>query len=667
MEFELLKEIVLILALAIVVIYVFHRLKIPSVIGFLLTGVITGPNGLNIVSDIHDVEVIAEIGVIMLLFTIGIEFSLKSLLKIGKILLIGGSFQVMVTIAAITLVALQLGNPMNESLFIGFLIALSSTAIVLKLIQDKGEIDAPHGRISLGILIYQDIIIVPMMLITPILAGNTEAMGTSYWEIILKFAAIALIIYLGAKFVVPYVLHQLARTQNRELFLLSIMVIAFAAAFLTYSMGLSLALGAFIAGLVISESEYSQQALGNVTPFLDVFTSFFFISVGMLLDLQFLFDNPIEVLIFTTLVLSIKTIIAGLAAFILGFPLRTSIIVGFTLSQVGEFSFILSRIGVSEGLISGANYQLFLSVSVVSMAATPLVIWMATRVADHINTWPLPKFLKQGLIPRPESTIAKIKDHLVIVGYGLNGRNVAHAARYAGISYAIIDINPDTVRNERNKGEIIHYGDAGQEEILSHANAEDARILVSTLPMLGDNKRIIHEARKLNPDLHIIIRTRFVRDVEELYELGADEVIPEEFETSVEIFTRVLAKYMIPDDTIEKLVAEIRSDGYQMLRSLSATDMPEASLELKVPEVEIRSMHVSKHSPADGKTIGELEINNLTGLNLLAVSRGGTIKPRPNNNYALEENDILFFLGKAKKLNDIKNLFREDDSGKKDS
>jgi CPA2 family monovalent cation:H+ antiporter-2 len=211
MEFQLLKEMVLILALAVAVLYVFHRLRIPSVIGFLITGVITGPHGLNLIGNIHDVEVIAEVGVILLLFTIGIEFSLKSLLKIGKILLIGGSFQVMVTIAAITLVAFQIGNPLNESVFIGFLVALSSTAIVLKLIQDKGEIDAPHGRISLGVLIYQDIIIVPLMLITPLLAGNTEAMGSSYWEILLKFAAVAMIVWLGTRYVVPYTLHQVAR------------------------------------------------------------------------------------------------------------------------------------------------------------------------------------------------------------------------------------------------------------------------------------------------------------------------------------------------------------------------------------------------------------------------------------------------------------------------
>jgi CPA2 family monovalent cation:H+ antiporter-2 len=663
MEFQLLKDMVLILGMAIGVLYIFHKLRIPSVIGFLLTGVITGPHGLNLISDIHDVEVIAEVGVILLLFTIGIEFSLKSLLKIGKILLIGGSFQVLMTIGAITLVALYMGNQINESIFIGFLITLSSTAIVLKMIQDKGEIDAPHGRISLGILIYQDIIIVPLMLLTPVLAGNSDAIGSSYWEIILKFAAVALVVVFGTKYIVPFALHKIARTQSRELFLFSIIVIAFAVAFFTYSLGLSLALGAFIAGLLISESEYSQQALGDVTPFLDVFASFFFISVGMLLNLQFVFDNPITVLVFTTLILSIKTLIAGGAAFILGYPLRTSIIVGFTLSQVGEFSFILSRIGVTEGLISDSNYQIFLSVSVMSMAATPLAVWFATRFANKINNWPLPGYLKNGLIPRPESTIGEIKDHVVIIGYGLNGRNVAHAARYAKIPYAIIDINPDTVRKERGHGEIIHYGDAGQEEILSHANTEDAMTLVSTLPLLGDNKRIIRSARKLNPHIHIIIRTRFVSDMKELYELGADEVIPEEFETSVEIFTRVLIKYLVPHEEIEKLVAEIRSDGYQMFRSISTTDFPPESLSVKVPGVEIQSLHVCHNAPAIGKSVGELKLNKAEGLSLLAISRSGEINAKPNKNFVLEENDVLFFFGPFIKLKEIMNNFREKDAG----
>ncbi len=362
MDYSLLKDVLIIFAVSIFVIFIFNKFRIPSILGFLLTGILIGPNGFQLISAVHDVEVLAEIGVILLLFTIGIEFSLENMIKIGKSILVGGSVQVTLTIAIITLIAYQIGNPLNESVFIGFLIALSSTAIVLKLIQEKGEIYSAHGRTSLAILIFQDIIIVPLILITPMLAGQGTGESGSYLWILAKFIGITAIVIIGAKYLVPTILYQITKTQNRELFLLSIIVIAFAVAFLTYSIGLSLALGAFLAGLMVSESKYSQHALGSIVPFLDVFTSFFFVSIGMLMDINFFLNNPVRILLFTTLVLSVKTFLASFATFILGFPLRTSIIVGFTLSQVGEFSFILSKIGINSGILSEENYQLFLNV-----------------------------------------------------------------------------------------------------------------------------------------------------------------------------------------------------------------------------------------------------------------------------------------------------------------
>lgn len=661
MEFSFLRDIVLILGLAVVLLWVFHKLRIPDVVGLLLAGVLAGPHGFRLITDVHDVEVLAEIGVIMLLFTIGIEFSLKSLIRIRKILLIGGSFQVFLTIGAIFLIARQIGNPINESIFIGFLIALSSTAIVLKLLQDRGEIDAPHGRISLGVLIFQDIIIVPMMLITPFLAGNADSMGSSVVEILIKALVVAAIVILGAKYVLPKVLYQVARTQSRELFLLSIMVIAFAIAFLTYSVGLSLALGAFLAGLMISESEYSQQALGNVIPFLHVFTSFFFISIGMLLDVTFVMNNLLPIIMFVTLVLAVKTILAGGAAFVLGFPLRTVIIAGFTLSQVGEFSFILSEIGVDEGILSETNYQLFLSVSVMSMAATPFIIRIAAMVADRVTRLPLPDKLRYGLSPRPESTIAKIADHLIIIGYGVNGKNVARAAKFANIPHVIIEVNPDTVRRERDKGEIIYYGDASQEEVLSEANVQQALVLVVTIPSPGDARRIILNARKLNPHVHLIMRTRFITDMEEMFKLGADEVIPEEFETSVEIFTRVLAKYLIPHDKIEKLVAEVRSDGYQMFRSLSIEDQNLSHSSIDIPEVEIHTIHVGKNALITRTKFDPLAFASKYQLTPLAVSRGQKVISFPQEEFAFRENDIFFLLGQSKKLANVLDQFKSNE------
>lgn len=583
MEYELLKDVLIIFSVSIFVIFIFNKFRIPSILGFLITGLLIGPNGLQLISGVHDVEVLAEIGVILLLFTIGIEFSLANMIKIGKSILVGGSVQVLLTIAIITLIAFQIGNPLNESVFIGFLIALSSTAIVLKIIQEKGDIYSANGRTSLAILIFQDIIIVPLILITPILAGQNSGEGSFYLWIIVKFIGVAVFVVLGAKYVVPKILYQITKTQSRELFLLSIIVIAFAVAFLTYSIGLSLALGAFLAGLMVSESKYSQHALGNIVPFLDVFTSFFFVSIGMLMDIQFFLSNPVKILLFTTLVLSVKTLLASFATFILGFPLRTSIIVGFTISQVGEFSFILSRIGINYGLLSEENNQLFLNVSVLSMAATPFLINLSTRFADAVLRLPLPEKLRYGLFPKPESTIGMIKGHLIIVGYGVNGKNVARAAKFADIPHVIIEMNPDTVRKELDKGEIIHFGDAAQIEVLHHANIEEAMILVVTVPYSSDTRRIVSIARRLNPDIHIIIRTRFLGDVKALQELGANEIIPEEFETSVEIFTRVLAKYLVPRDKIDELVARIREDEYEMFRTLSINDIGYSKLHVDIP------------------------------------------------------------------------------------
>lgn len=569
MEYDLLQEIVLVLGLSILVLYAFHKLRLPLVIGYLLSGILAGPSGLGMITDTHDVEILAEIGVILLLFTIGVEFSLGSLVKIRKTLFLGGSFQVVLTIAAAAGVAFWVGNPWNEALFIGFLIALSSTAIVLKILQDKGELVTPHGKTSLGILIFQDLIIVPMILVTPLLAGNQAAAETSWLIMLLKIVAVIIFVVLGSRYLVPKAFDIIARTQSRELFILSVLVIAFSVAFLTSSLGLSLALGAFLAGLMISESQYSQNVMGSVIPFLHVFTSFFFISIGMMLDVKFVLSDPLNVLLFTFLVLSLKTMIAGLAAFILGYPLRTAIIVGFTLSQVGEFSFILSQFGMEEGILSPENYQLFLSVSVLSMAATPFAIRSASWLGNQLMKLPLPHKVKYGIPMNESNDIHALEGHTIIIGYGINGRNVSHAARFADIPYIIVEVNPDTVKREKKQGENIFYGDATQPEVLDHAYIKSARIVVITLPGTGEALRITQLARLMNPDVHIIIRTRFILHMEEMYQAGANEVIPEEFETSVEIFTRVLDKYNVSRQDIDHLVREIRSDGYEMFRSLS--------------------------------------------------------------------------------------------------
>jgi CPA2 family monovalent cation:H+ antiporter-2 len=663
MEIPLLSNIVIIFGLSIAVLLLCYRLHVPAIVGYLLTGVVAGPHGLGLIGDAREVELLAEIGVVMLLFTIGIEFSLKSLVRIKRSALIGGPLQVLATLTAAFFIVRELGLSWRESIFVGFLISLSSTAIVLKLFQESATVDSPHGSAALGILIFQDIIIVPMILLTPLLAGSSGNLFQSLLVLSAKGIGILLLAFISARWIVPTVMYQVARTRSRELFLLSIVALCLGVAWLTHHIGLSLALGAFLAGLILSESEYSGQALGSILPFRDVFMSFFFISIGMLLDVGFLLQRPGLVAVIALCVLSLKAIIAGSTGVLLGFPLRTTILVGLALSQIGEFSFILSRSGIEYGLLPAFTYQLFLVVSVLTMAATPFVLALGYRAADLALHLPLPKRLKAGLYfaPGAASTETKIhqKDHLIIVGYGLNGRNVARSARAAGIPYVIIEMNPETVKAEKSKGEPIYFGDAIQEAVLARAKIKDARALVVVISDLTATRRIIEIARRLNPMLYIIARTRFVQEMKHLYDLGAHEVIPEEFETSVEIFTRVLVKYLIPTDEIERFTAEVRADGYEMLRSLSKDPTSLTDLKFHIPDIEISALRVHPSSPLVGKSPAQIQLRKKYGVTLLAIRRNSKILSDIGGRTRFRADDILVLLAQPHKITAIKGLFRK--------
>ncbi len=663
MEIPLLNDIVIIFGLSIAILFICNRLRVPTIVGFLLTGILAGPYGLGLVKAVHEVEILAEVGVVLLLFTIGIEFSFKRLLQIKKSVLLGGSLQVLLTFWVTFVIARQLGQPTGVSIFIGFLISLSSTAIVLKLLQERADVDSPHGRTILGILIFQDIIIVPMILVTPLIAGATGGSGASVLVLVAKGIGIIGLVIVSAKWIVPQVLYQIARTRSKELFLLSVIVICLAVAWVTSSAGLSLALGAFLAGLIISESEYSHNALGNILPFRDVFTSFFFVSIGMLLDVGFLFRQPGTIALITLGILVLKSIIAGFATVLLGFPFRTSILVGLALGQVGEFSFILSKTGVEHGLLAGNIYQMFLAFSVLTMAATPFIITLTPRIADIILLLPLPKRLISGFYPVSEIKVESKKDHLIIIGFGVNGRNVARAARLSGIPYAVIEMNPETVRSEQARGEPIYYGDSTQEVVLLQANIKDARIVAVAINDPTATRRITEIIRRLNPKAHLIVRTLYLQEMKPLYELGADDVIPEEFETSVEIFTRVLTKYLIPKDEIEKLIAKVRSDGYEMFRSLSKESTSFPDLNLQLPDVEISTFRIGERSPLVGKSLAQIELRRRYGVTVLAIRRDSEILSNPHADIQLCVNDVLFVLGAPDRTAEVAGLTHSPEEG----
>jgi len=650
MEIPLLGDLVIILGLAVLVILAFQRLNLPTILGFLLSGAIAGPYGLSLVQASHEVDILAEIGVILLLFVIGLQFSLKSLAAIKRGVFIGGGLQVLITIGVVALLAKGFGYETSNAIFLGFLFSLSSTAIVLKLLQERGEITAPHGKLALAILIFQDIIVVPMILFTPIIAGESKNVWISILTLGLKGLGLILVVILSARYVVPRLLYQVAKTKNKELFILTIVVICFAVALLTSSFGLSLALGAFMAGLIISESDYSHQATAHVMPFREIFTSIFFVSIGMLLDLGFLFQNLPLILVFTLFTFVIKGAICTVAALILKYPPRTFILAGLSLFQVGEFAFILSKTGIEYELIAMETYQYFLSISILTMAATPFVIKFGDRITSALLDTGLTgsffkKLFKNVHIASTPGTAKEeqLQDHVIIIGYGLNGRNVAKAAQDSDIPYSIVELNAETVRKEKRKGEPIVYGDAIHGEILHSVNLHKARVIVVAISDPSATKKIILNIRAINKHVYIILRTRFLNEMEENLRLGADEVIPEEFETSIEIFNRVLTKYLIPKDEIEDFTRSLRADNYEMYRELSTN----RQRPFELPEIEISALKVI-NSPSGivEKTLEEANIRDHYKVTVVAIKHDDQVYYELTADTKIHLNDVLYVIGK---------------------
>jgi CPA2 family monovalent cation:H+ antiporter-2 len=656
MEFEALRDIVVLFGLALITVVLLRRLKLPSIIGFLFTGMLAGPYALGLIRDTHQVEQMAEIGVVLLLFTIGIEFSLKELMRIRQLVLLGGGLQLTLTILAVAAATAVLGYPLRQSLFFGFIVALSSTAIIMKLLIDAGEMDTPQGKTALGILIFQDLCIVPLMLFTPLLAGE----GSGFRDIAMvsaKAAGVVLVAHYGSRFLVPWVLKQVVKSRSRELFILMIIFTGMGTAWLTALAGLSLALGAFIAGLAISESEYSQQALSDIMPFREAFMSLFFISVGMLINPATPINNPVTVIALVLAIILIKTLITTGATLALGLPMRIALTAGLSLSQIGEFSFVLAQAGLRNRLLSGDDYQMFLAASIATMALTPLCMRVATPVAAYV-TGMLPHSWTKGRksLAGSEKRI-HLTDHVIIVGYGLNGRNLARVLKHLKIPHTVIETNPFTVSTESKRGEIIIFGDASRPEVLDHARINLARIVVVAISDAAASRRIASLARQLNPSIHVIVRTRYIMEMEPLFKLGVNEVIPEEFETSVEILSRVLKRFLVPQDVIEEYIAEVRSDGYGMLRSVSRRHSHAVGISGFLSGAEIGSYRVKKGSPLQGTLLRDGHLRGASGATILAIKRGEEVTPNPDPVWELKEKDIVLVLGTPQQLAAAARLF----------
>jgi CPA2 family monovalent cation:H+ antiporter-2 len=655
MELNILKDIVIIFALSTLVNLLFTKIKIPTVVGYLITGIIAGPHLLSLVKGNHEIELMAEIGVVILHFTIGLEFSLKHLVKIRKIVFLGGFLQVSITAGVFYFVSYFYEIGWKGGLFIGFLVALSSSALVLKLLQERSELTSNYGRTVLGILIFQDLMLVPLLLFANLLGNNSVDIPTEILILTLKAISIISLVYIGNKWLIPKLLHLIAMTKNQELFMMSIFLICLAIALLTSKLGMSLAFGAFLAGLMISESEYSHNAFGNFIPFKDTFTSFFFVSIGMLLDISFVIDNYLLVIASVLLVIVIKTIIAGATGFILGHTFRGTVIVGLTLSQVGEFSFILAKIGFNNSILTEFNYQLFLAIAVITMSLTPFLIKLSKPLANTLLKLPLPKILTDGLFPLKQIDIPTLSKHLVIIGKDSSAIKLSVMAKHSNIPHISIIFDPVIAREQMNIGDTVVYGDAVNEPILAQAHVDTAEIIIISVGDIIPSMAIVEKVRRVNKTGYIIARTKTIRYVEQLYKLGVNQVLPEKLEIAIDMFNRILIKKHFSQREINRKLSYIRNLNLGVFSKKDLINQP--SILDEFSNINISNLRIEKNSQADGKSIIDINLREKTGVTLLAIKRGSEIIEHPIPLTILYANDIAYIMGDYKQVKLTFDLF----------
>lgn len=640
MNIALLQTASIILITAVIVLLIFNKLKLPTMIGLFITGIVIG----HVINDTSIISTLSELGVIFLLFIIGLEFSAEKFSTIKRYALIGGILQVVLTTILITALGLILGLNLNSSVFLGFLVAFSSTAIVMKVMQQKRITHSIQGRVTLGILIFQDIAVILVILITPILGGEALELHTLPM-LAVKFVGLAAVIFAGAKWFIPLALRDAAKTKNRDLFLLLTLFICMGTTFATSLIGIGPELGAFIAGLLISNTEYSHQTLGYIQPFQDVFMSLFFISIGLMVNLHLFLANIGIIVALTAAILLINftaTMITGMA---LKLPTKVSVSIAILLSQIGEFSFVLAREGMAYGLMTSEFFSIFLGVSILTMSSTPFLEKLTPKIVrafSRIDYFKVDEEL--STLPEEIENPHEIENHVILVGLGRNGKHMAQACRQFRIPYRIVDMNPTIVENQQALGLPIIYGKASNESVLKELNITSAQCIVISASTYEETLKTIDTARRLNPDIHIIVRTRYLKNIDEVIEAGADEVIPKEFETSILMFTRIMDYYNKDIDEITDAVNDLRSNNYDAFRTVTSEDIS-SYLNYKYTDLEIDSLRVSENAHIDEFPFTE---NSLT---VTGVVRGEDTFIDVKSDFKFLEDDLIIFIGHRENIN----------------
>jgi CPA2 family monovalent cation:H+ antiporter-2 len=579
----MLRDVVIALAVALAVATVFSRFRLPPVVGFLAAGTLIGPAGLGLISEAESIEAMAEIGVVFLLFTIGLKFPLDEMIRQRGSVFGVGTLQTAatMTVGAAPLLLLP-DSTLRSVLFMGILLALSSTAVVLRVLESRGEAQGPQGRLAISVLIFHDLAAILFILILPVLGagGSAEGGGPGVGEValsLLKLLVMVSVLFGASRFILPRVFRAVTSTRSAEIFSLATIVIIMGTAYVAGAVHVSVALGAFLAGMVVADSDFARQVLADVRPIRDTLSSLFFVSIGLLVTRAVWVQYWWLIPLLAAAAIIVKAAIAAGAGVLLGHGVRNSVVAGLMIAQIGEFSFVLAQGGRTASLLTAQHYEVFIAVSVLTMAATPFLIAAAPKIAHRLERITALRSMRharvdRGLASLPEEAThghggggPSISGHIIVVGYGVNGQNVVRVLREAKVPRIIVELNPHTVRRVRAEGELIFYGDASRQEVLEHAGVERCRAVAVALPDAASAEAVVCAVNKLNPAAQTIVRTRFVREVEPLLKLGATHVVPEEFETSLELATLALEAVGIGPEAVEKQVQSIRDDHYRPL------------------------------------------------------------------------------------------------------
>ncbi len=652
---HLLFELILLLALTAAGLALFERMRLPAIAGFLVVGAVAGPGGFALVPDPERVRVLAEIGVIFLLFEIGLELPISRLRDLGKMGLIVGGSQVAVTVAVVALGAGFMGLPAASALILGGLVSMSSTALVMRLLSDEAQIDAPHGRLAVSILVFQDLAIVPFLLAIPFLAdgGETSAVGLGL-SLIRMLAALALVIFI-VRVGVPRILNLVAQTRSPDLFSLLALLIVLGSAFLAEELGLTLAVGAFLAGVAAASSPYAQQLFSEVVPLRGVVLGVFFTAIGMLFEPQSLIDHAPLVVLYLVVTLVLKTgVVAAASHLLLGHSVRVALLAGLALSQTGEFTFVLAEAASKAGLLAEPYYQVVLSGSILSLLASPFVMRAAPRIADAVAKWSDDRGANDEDIPQADAALRQKR--VVVIGYGPAGQTLTRLLRAIDIPYLVIDNNPRAVERAQRLDPDIHFGDATRPILLSWLGVHEARLVVVAISDALATRRIVTRIRLLAPNTPVLARTRYVREVDPLESAGASSVVAEEFEASIELVARTLETFEIAQGPIARFTQALRDEGYGAIRGPASLPLDPWLMEL-LEESDADWIECPDDFPGD-RSLQDLDVRARTGCTILAVEREGRANTNPDPAEPLRPGDRLLVLGEGENLAELKTLLR---------